>query len=268
MIEGFRRADPPTVPQLAVPVTVATTAFIKGKESNDPFQQHVGSLIIVAFYFLLRVGEYTQPKTVYNNGKKQPATRTKQFTVGNVGFFRNGKAIPRSSKLTDLLSADLAVLKISNQKNGRMGETITQHATGKDACPIKALAYLVHHILSNGGTSSTLLCSYKNTDTWSTITSKDIINCVRQTAIKLDLANHGIDPDLIGAHSLRAGGAMALKLHGFDDTTIMKMGRWTSLTFLQYIHNQIAHLSMDISRKMSIELPFVNIAAIEQPASA
>jgi hypothetical protein len=30
---------------------------------------------------------------------------------------------------------------------------------------------------------------------------------------------------------------MALKLHGFDDTTIMKVGRWTLLTFTQYIHN-------------------------------
>ena len=56
---------------------------------------------------------------------------------------------------------------------------------------------------------------------------------------------------------------MALKLHGFDDTTIMKMGRWTSLTFLVYIHNQIAHLGKDISKKMSEELPFVNIACID-----
>ena len=84
---------------------------------------------------------------------------------------------------------------------------------------------------------------------------------VRQTARLLNLQDQAIDPDLIGAHSLRAGGAMALKLHGYDDTTIMKMGRWTSLTFLQYIHNQIAHLSKDISSKMSNPLPFVNIAA-------
>ena len=56
---------------------------------------------------------------------------------------------------------------------------------------------------------------------------------------------------------------MALKLHGENDTTIKKMGRWTSLTFLEYIHNQIAHLSTDLSKKMSMPLPFLNIAAIE-----
>ena len=56
---------------------------------------------------------------------------------------------------------------------------------------------------------------------------------------------------------------MALKIHGYSDTTIMKMGRWTSLTFLQYINNQIAHLYKDISNKMSMPLPFVNVAAIK-----
>ena len=57
---------------------------------------------------------------------------------------------------------------------------------------------------------------------------------------------------------------MALKLQGFNDTTIMKQGRWRSLTFLQYIHNQIAHLAEDMSRKMSMPLPFLNIASIER----
>ena len=96
------------------------------------------------------------------------------------------------------------------------------------------------------------------------VTSKHIIEMLRLAAKSLELDKQAIDPDLIGAHSLRSGGAMALKLHGYDDTTIRKMGRWTSDTFLQYIHNQIAHLSEDISKKMSMALPFLNIAAIEK----
>ena len=56
---------------------------------------------------------------------------------------------------------------------------------------------------------------------------------------------------------------MALKLHSFKDATIMKMGRWSSLTFLMYIQNQITCLQKDISKKMSMSLPFINIAAIE-----
>ena len=95
------------------------------------------------------------------------------------------------------------------------------------------------------------------------VISKEIVTRVRLSVRKLKLHRHGIDPDLVRAHSLRAGGAMALKLLDIDDTTIIKIGRWKSLRFLQYIHNQIAHLAKDLSAKMSIELPFVNVAAIE-----
>ena len=86
---------------------------------------------------------------------------------------------------------------------------------------------------------------------------------IRAAVTTLNLHTGGIDPYLVGVHSLRAGGAMAMKLHGFNDTTIMKTGRWTSLTFLQYIHNQIAHLSKDLSKKMGMHIKFTNIAAIE-----
>ena len=87
---------------------------------------------------------------------------------------------------------------------------------------------------------------------------------IRSAVSSLNLHTQGLDVDLIGVHSLRAGGAMALKLQGEQDTTIMKMGRWTSLTFLQYIHNQIAHLSKDLAEKMSRKIKFQNIAAIER----
>ena len=262
VVEGFRRMDPPTIPQLAVPVTVPTTAYDDNVTNPDPILRRIGCLVLVAFYFLLRVGEYTKPRFVIRNGKKVPATRTRQFVVGNIGFFKNGVVIPRTSPLNRLLTADLAVMKISNQKNGRMGQTITQHSTETTACPVSALAHIVHNIISNGGNEDTLLCSVWDRKIWVDIEAHHIIKMVRDTTKKLKLHHQAIDHDLVGAHSLRAGGAMALKLHGYDDTTIMKMGRWTSLTFLQYIHNQIAHLSKDISKRMSIPLPFVNVAAI------
>jgi integrase len=209
------------------------------------------------------VGEYTKPRFVTRNGARVSATRTKQFKCSNVGFFKNGEIVARTSSLDILLSCDAATLKISNQKNGRMGETIHHQATGHDLCPVKALARRVHHITSNNGEEVRLLCEYCIDNEWHSIRSNDIITMVRLAAKLLNLDKQGIDPDLIGAHSLRAGGAMALKMHGFDNITIMKMGRWTSLTFTQYIHNQIAHLAKDISSKMSMPLPFLNIASIE-----
>ena len=263
MIEGYRREDPGAVPQLAVPITLPNMCYKAAMLSTSPLTQATGQLCLIAFYYLLRVGEYTQPRFVLRNGKKHRCTRTKQFTVGNVGFFKNNLVLPRNSTLDTLLTADAATLKISNQKNGRMGDTIHQRAVTSECCPVKALAHRVHHILSNGGTNEALICSYMHDNEFHTIQSQSIIKMLRASASMLKLEKQNIDPDLIGAHSLRAGGAMALRLHGYDDTTIQKMGRWTSNTFLQYIHTQIAHLSKDISQKMSIALPFLNIAAIE-----
>ena len=264
MIEGFRRDDPPAIPQLAVPIAVPNLCFEAAMKTESPKDQAIGCLTLIAFYFLLRVGEYTQPQFVYRRGQKIRATRTKQFTVGNVGFFKDGKIVPRHSPLEILLQSDSATLKITNQKNGRMGETIHQEKV-KDSplCPVKALAHRVHHILSNGGTTNMLLCTYFDSGDEYTIRAPDIVAAVRKATLILKLQDFAIDPDLVGSHSLRAGGAMALRLHGYDSTTIMKMGRWTSTTFLEYIHTQIAHLSKGVSTKMSTNVAFTNIAAIE-----
>ena len=123
-----------------------------------------------------------------------------------------------------------------------MGKTIKHHATGITMCPVHAFAHIVYMILEAGGDKSTILCLVAKYGDWIPVESHHIISyfCAKSKKLKLNL--QAIDPYLVGAYSLRAGGAMALKLHGYDDTTIMKMGRWTSLTFLQYIHNQISHL--------------------------
>jgi hypothetical protein len=53
-----------------------------------------------------------------------------------------------------LLTADKVTLKITNQKNGTMGQVIHQQATGTPSdCPVQAVAQPFHHILSNGGSS-------------------------------------------------------------------------------------------------------------------
>ena len=128
----------------------------------------------MAFFFLLRVGEYTKPKYCKKNGETKRATRTVQFAVNNIGFFKKGKILPRASPLPKLLSADSCTMKITNQKNGRMGETIHQHATNR-----------VHHILINKGQDSALICDYydNNTKTWGQVTQTDMIKHLR-TAIK------------------------------------------------------------------------------------
>ena len=116
VVECFWREDPPTIPELAVPVTVPTTAYVKHALSPDPIMRRIGCLVLVAFYFLLWVGEYTKPRFVVRDGKKLPDTRTKHFVIENIGMFRNGMVTPCSSPRDVLLTADIAVMKISNKK--------------------------------------------------------------------------------------------------------------------------------------------------------
>ena len=65
------------------------------------------------------------------------------------------------------------------------------------------------------------------------VAADGVVKQVHSTAKAMKFDTTGIDPSLISVHSLQTGGAMALELHGYADTTIMKMGRWTLLTFLQ-----------------------------------
>ena len=57
------------------------------------------------------------------------ATRTVQFKVKDVGFWKDGKILPRRSSLSDLLQADAATMKITNQTNGRTGQTLHHEST-------------------------------------------------------------------------------------------------------------------------------------------
>jgi hypothetical protein len=150
------------------------------------------------------------------------ATRTVQFKVKDVGFWKDGKILPRRSSLSDLLQADAATMKITNQKNGRTGQTTTLHheSTGPNSA-VAALAHRTHHILSNAGSENQLICDVCEDEVWTSVTSTEIVHAVRQAAKKsLNLQEKGIDPDMIGAHSLRAGGTMALKIMGETDSTI------------------------------------------------
>ena len=72
-VEWWRRQDPPAVPQLAVSVTVPTKLAENAYADDEnpcAFSQAVADLALIAFYYLLRAGEYTKPRFITRNGKK------------------------------------------------------------------------------------------------------------------------------------------------------------------------------------------------------
>jgi hypothetical protein len=249
-IEGYRRQDPVPQAKLAVPVSVPRWCVAQGLLAKSTKTQAIADLTNIAFYYLLRVGEYTYLGP-------QHRRRTRQFRVRDVKFWRNGRVLPLTSP--DLLSATAATLTLTNQKNGTKGAVIHNDAIHNPSCPVRSLARRVSHILAHTSDLDTPLSAYFSNGTLGQILSANINRVVKDAVRALHLHLSGFSADLVSSHSLRAGGAMAMKLNGEDRDTIRKQGRWSSDTFLMYIHEQIAAFSTGISNRMSRNIPFVNL---------
>lgn len=255
MIQGYKRSDPRSQPQLAVPVGVPEHLLSLAFNQNNPQFSAVADLANIAFYFLLRAGEYTRPRN-----KKQ---LTVPFRVMDVTFRdASGRLIPNTAPLVTLLTATEATIRIPDQKNGMKGQCVHQKCTHTPFSPIHSLARRVNHILTNDGTQETEIFNYHTPFhlTWRQVKADEITKAIKRAAGAIGLYQLGYTPDDVSSHSLRAGGAMAMHLNGVDAITIRKMGRWKSDTFLMYIHEQISAFAEGVSLKMSNHIPFRHIA--------
>ena len=262
MLDGMRRDDPPTLKKLPVEADVPQFLVSLGRTATaSPLDHAIGDLATIAFYYLLRIGEYTT-KNYRNNTK-----RTVQFRVKDVTFFTstpNGaiSQLSRRAPLEALLTATSATLKLDNQKNGWKGVCIHHHTNGHShCCPVKALARRVAHIRHNTPDDSTFLSAFFINSTQFDVTDTDMRKSIKAAATILDYpANKGIPIQRVDTHSLRCGGANALSLAGYSDSEIQKMGRWRGATFKEYIRKELACFSAGMSSNMMRQFNFVNIA--------
>jgi hypothetical protein len=153
----------------------------------------------------------------------------------DVRLWCKGIVLQHSSGLANLLMADSAMIGIAHTKNGLKGVVVHHEAIGGPICPVAALAQRIANI-SLGPLTSTLDTVYHGLTAISKVTDRDIVIAERWGAMYDGLLLQGYTLNRISSHSLRAGGVMALKLSGASDSTIMRVGRWTSLTYLTYIH--------------------------------
>jgi hypothetical protein len=151
LLASYKTQDPAPKPQVALPASTIehASAYYQSPSANT---RAAADLTTTAFFYLLRVGEYTMPKGTVR-------TRTVQFRAQDVTFRRaDGTIIPRSAPLAQLLQAASATLWLDNQKNGQRGATIYHKACTFIAfCPVKAPARHVASILSFGVAKSTPL---------------------------------------------------------------------------------------------------------------
>ena len=271
MLQGFANDDPPTTKKLPVDVDVPEFLCDLGcSEHASPKDCRVGLLALVAFYFLLRVGEYTSK---LRNGQHE-TKKTVNFRVCDVTFFKKDenerlRLLPSDATPEERLSADGATLRLMDQKNGWKNVCIHQQSNGKPLKnPVVALAMIVNDILSFTEDRTTWLSAFQDKGRVQHVVKGDISSALKFAAEKLDYPGDRVIPiDRIDTHSLRCGGANALSLAGYKEHQIQKMGRWRGKTFKEYISDQLSNFTDGMSEAMSRTFKFVNIAAAGQSAT-
>jgi hypothetical protein len=188
--------------------------------SGTEKQKAVGDMALIAFYYLLRVGEYTLSGT-------GTTTLTQAFRLQDITLWDNTTILDHSLPLDVLLHrCTAATLRISNQKNGKRNQAIHHKAQPcDDTCPAKALVRRIKHIHSHTSNPYIIISTYfiSGSHTRKLMRGSDI-NCALKAAVtKLDMKQHGFQVAQISSYSLRAGGAMALHLNYIPTHTIRKL---------------------------------------------
>ena len=262
MLTGWRKVDPPTMKKLPVAIDIPELLAMAGlSPSANELDKAIGDLVLIAFYYLLRVGEYTI------KSRRNSTKQTVQFRLQDVTFFKRDPAgrlrqLSRFACDRDIMTADGATLKLDNQKNGWKGVCVHQEHNGESgSCPVRALGRRFAHIRANTFDSSTFLSAFFVNGARFDVTDGDIRRSLKHAAGALQYPEFkGIPIERIDTHSLRSGGANALSLAGYSDREIQKMGRWRSATFKEYIREELACFSAGMSRSMKRHFHFVNIA--------
>ena len=210
------------------------------------------ALIVLAFFFLLRVGEYTPSRN------KQRKKRTIPLRKCDVVLLRDGAPLDREAPLELLRTATGCTICLENQKNGVKDQTLYHDASGDDTlCPVTAMAFLIHQLRGNPDDTPLGTC-YENGREHRTSAS-EVLAMIRLAAMHDNLQSAGYDLSRIGTHSLRAGGAVRLKLAGEDDGIIKKLGRWSSETYAKYIQPHIGPITGGCAARMANSLRYYNV---------
>ena len=133
-------------------------------KSGSPQDYAIADLAWIAFFFLLRPGEY------YAGGTDTVTTpfnlRDIQFLVGNQPFQAT------TASAATCAAATFVSILFTTQKNGVKGESIGHGATGNPrACAVASIRRRVAHLRQHGATPDTHFAAVFNGTTWSTVCS-------------------------------------------------------------------------------------------------
>ena len=230
--------------------------------AETDWDRAVSYLLIGAIFFAMRSCEYL--KTAARDGDK----RTKIIRMGGIMFKKNGRILPHSS--TDLHTADLVRIKFEFQKNDRRDVCIHMFST-EDAIlnPVSAWANTVYRVrLIPDSNDTTEVCLFQSRAGELTRISSDHVRSKLRAIVDLIGPEElGFSKDDIGLHSIRSGGAMAMFLSGTAVIIIMRIGRWSSEAFLEYIREQVESFTVGVSQRMLQYEAFFNLNSPDATAT-
>ena len=239
-LRSYSRQDPPPHRVKPIPIVIVKQVAISAAASGAPADLAIADMIILAFFFLLRPGEYTG-----TNNDDTP------FRLCDVVLTR-GQQHANLFWDTDaqLLASTGISLTFTTQKNGVRGEVVHHGRSGHPTlCPVLSGARRIIHLRTRDAAPDAVLAAYCLQDRFKLVTTKDIT-----AALKAATAIHGpaynFSPSDVSARSLRAGGAMALFNCGVDSNTIRLLGRWQSDAMLRYLHLQAQPVMRGFAARM------------------
>ena len=142
MIAAWKREDPPANRVKPIPIAVIRrTAYLAQHLPADAeLLRATADMIIIAFFFLLRPGEYTDSPS-----------ETTPFTLGDVQLAIGNRRLPLDTATdAELGQARTASLTFTTQKNGVENEVIRHFLSGDPyICAVKAITRRVCHLRSH-----------------------------------------------------------------------------------------------------------------------
>jgi hypothetical protein len=186
--------------------------------ARDVASVSIAGMICIAFFFLLRPGEYT--------GTTSDDTI---FRLQNMGLYiRDRKLNLFQCSGAELNAATSVSYTFTTHKNGTRDENIVQGRSGNAmCCPVRATVRRLKHHRLKKSTPSTPSASYYLANRRTSVKPKDVTDTLRH-AMRINFHRMGIQATDISARSLRAGGSMAMFFEKIDMNNIRLMGRWHS----------------------------------------
>jgi hypothetical protein len=244
MLAAWKKQDPPA--NRVKPVPVAVIRHIAAVAARLPPGNEklcaAADMIIIAFFFLLRPGEYTDSKS-----------DTTPFTLGDVQLFLGPRRLDLATASDAELSLARAVsLTFTTQKNGVENEVIKMGLSGDlRVCVVKAVTRRVCHLRSHNAPATTPLARvYTGVGRRTQSVTPALISKTLRDAVAWMGSDLGFLPGDVSARSLRAAGAMALLVGKVDPDIIQILGRWRSDEMFRYLHLSAEPIMKGFAAKM------------------